>query len=117
MLLIFLLSALIMFLFEAFILLRVYQRSSYLQKVSLIVAPLFVIVGLGITIWFQRIFQITPNVINPFILFIVLMLIELPFSIYGYEIKPNASIPERMIVAGSFGVTSVIIAQGILTLF
>jgi hypothetical protein len=55
--------------------------------------------------------------INPLILFIVILLLELPLSLYGYEITPNASIPERLVVAGSMGLVAVLIAQGILSWF
>jgi hypothetical protein len=110
-------SGLIMFLLEFFVLLRVYQRSPTLQKISLVVAPLMIILALWLTTLIQKVFSITPNQFNPLVLFVVLMLMELPLSLYGYEIQPNASVPERMIVAGSVGVASVLIAQGILSYF
>jgi hypothetical protein len=114
----YLLSALVMFLLEFFILLRVYQRSPTLQKISLAVAPLMIVFALWLTFIIQKYFSIPPNSSpNPLVLFIVLMLLELPLSLYGYEIQPNATIPERMIVAGSVGVASVLIAQGILSYF
>lgn len=113
----YLVSALIMFLLEFFVLLRIYQRSPTLQKISLVVAPLMIILALWLTFFIQKSFSINPSVLNPLVLFIVLMLLELPLSLYGYEIQPNASVAERMIVAGAFGVASVLIAQGILSYF
>lgn len=106
----YLLSALIMILLEYFVLLRLYTRSRKLEIISLVVAPLIIILGLWITLWIQ------PNGkrVNPLILFLVIAAIELPLSLYGYELQPNASILERVIVAGTFGVASVLIAESIL---
>ncbi len=111
----YILSALIIFLFEYFVLLRLYKRSPKLQTISLIIAPLMIVVALFITQLIQNQFNITKDRINPVVLFIVLVLLELPLSLYGYELTPNASILERVIVAGVAGVSSVLIAQGILS--
>lgn len=111
------LSAVIILLFEYFILLRLYKRSPKLQTISLIVAPLMIIIALLITQFIQNILNITKDRLNPVVLFVVLILLELPLSLYGYELIPNASILERMIVAGVVGVSSVLIAQGILGYF
>lgn len=113
----YLLSGLIMFLFEYFVLLRIYKRSPTLEKISLVVAPLMIIVALLITDFITlHLSSSKKNIssINPLLLFIVLVLLELPLSLYGYQITPNASVPERLIVAGTFGTASVLIAQGIL---
>ena len=40
---------------------------------------------------------------------------ELPLSLKGYEIQPNASIIERMIVAGVFGSFSYALSEAILS--
>ncbi len=113
---IYILSALIMFLFEYFVLLKLYQRSYQLQIISLIAAPIIIVVALYITLWIQRKYLGNSRsfVIS---LFLVIILIELPLSLYGYKIEPDASIGERMIVAGSFGVVSVLIAECILQYF
>lgn len=116
----YLLSGFIMFLLEYFILLRLYKRNPTLEKISLFVAPIMIILALFITNFIQTQFTTlkqTSTLVNPLILFIVLVLLELPLSLYGYELTPNASIPERLIVAGSVGVSSVLIAQGILNMF
>jgi hypothetical protein len=119
----YLLSGLVMILLEALILLRVYKRSKTLEIISLIVAPLMIIFALWLTLWIQRKWLGNGKKgnnsiqVNYILLFVILALIELPLSLYGYEITPNASIPERMIVAGSVGVAAVLIAQGILTYF
>jgi hypothetical protein len=118
----YLLSALIMFILEYFVLLRIYKRSPTLEKISLIVAPIMIVVALLITNFIQTHLlsdskaQIQRGPINPLLLFIVLVLLELPLSLYGYELTPDASIPERLVVAGSVGVVVVLIAQGILNI-
>ena len=109
-----LLSAFIIFILEYFVLLRIYKRTPTLQTISLFVAPIMIIVALLITSFIQKQFTSIRDRINPLILFFVLILLELPLSLYGYELTPNASIPERVIVAGSVGVVSVLIAQSIL---
>ena len=38
---------------------------------------------------------------------------EIPISLYGYEIKPDAEIWERVLVAGSFGTVAYAIAKQI----
>ena len=87
-------GAFIMFLLEYFVLLRVYKRSQKLEMISLIIAPLMVLIASAAA---------GKNIIK---LFIVFALMELPLSIVGYDITPDASILERVIVATSFGVVS-----------
>jgi hypothetical protein len=106
----YLLSAFIMFLLEYFVILKIYQRSKTLEIVSLIVAPLIIILGILIT-------KQLDKSLSPLKLFIVFALLELPFSLYGYQITPNANILERVIVVGSFGVVSVITAKALLSYF
>jgi len=87
-------GALIMLFFEYFILLRVYQRSKKLEMISLVIAPLMVLVA-GAFVGK-----------DPVKLFFVFALMELPLSVMGYKITPDASILERVIIASSFGVVS-----------
>jgi hypothetical protein len=105
-----LLSALVMLILEYFVLLNLYKRSPSLQKISLIVAPLMIALAVIITYWIQP----QQIYINPLILFLVLVLLELPLSLYGYELYPPASVVERLIVAGTFGTAAVLISQSIL---
>lgn len=110
-----LVSALVMFLFEYFVLLKVYTRSQKLRTISLIFAPLMIIIALYIS----HILQTYTNLfiksrLDPIALFVSFALLELPLSIMGYDISPNAPILERVIVASSFGTISVLVAQGIL---
>lgn len=110
-----LISAIIMFILEYFVLLRVYKRSRKLEIISLIFAPLMIIIAQYIA----HIIQSNTNIfdksrINPIVLFISFAILEFPLAYNGYEITPNASISERIIVASGFGTISTIIAQSIL---
>jgi hypothetical protein len=91
-------GAIIMLLFEYFVLLRLYKRSKSLVAVSLIVAPLMILLA--------NYFAETPVK-----LFIAFILMELPLSLMGYKITPDASILERLVVASTFGVTASMIGK------
>ena len=93
-------GAIVMLLLEYFVLLRLYKRSKSLQVISLIVAPLMVLVA--------NVFAETP-----IRLFIVFALMELSLALNGYEIVPDASILERIVVASAFGVSSSLIGKAI----
>jgi hypothetical protein len=86
-------GAIVMLLFEYFVLLRLYKRSPRLEIISLIVAPLMVLVAS----YFAK---------TPVQLFVAFLLMELPLSLVGYKITPDASLIERLVVASTFGVTS-----------
>lgn len=108
-------SAIVMFLFEYFVLLKVYTRSQKLQTISLIFAPLMIIIAQYIS----HLLQTNTNLfvksrVDPIALFVAFALLELPLSIMGYDISPNASILERVVVASGFGVVSTIVGQSIL---
>jgi hypothetical protein len=87
-------GALIMLFLEYFVLLRVYQRSKHLQIISLFVAPLMILIAGALV---GR---------DPVKLFFVFALMEIPLSLIGYKITPDASILERVIIASSFGVVA-----------
>ena len=91
-------GALVMLMFEYFVLLRLYKRTQSLELISLVVAPLMIL--------FANYFAKTPVQ-----LFIAFTLIELPLSLMGYEITPNASLLERLVVASTFGVTASLIGK------
>ena len=74
---------------EYFVLLRVYKRSQKLEMISLIIAPLMVLIASAVA---------GRNIIKLFLVFAL--------SINGYKITPDASILERIIVATSFGIVS-----------
>jgi len=48
---------------------------------------------------------------TPVQLFIAFILMELPLSLMGYKITPDASILERLVVASTFGVTASMIGK------
>jgi FtsH-binding integral membrane protein len=83
-----------------------------LKIISLFVAPIFIVfaqlITYLITIWFHL--DTDRNISIP-ILFFVLALIELPLSLYGYELSPNATILERILVAASVGTVITLISQ------
>lgn len=110
-----LVSAFVMFILEYTVLLTLYQREKKLETISLIVAPLMIIIAQYIS----HIIQTNTNFfikdrIDNISLFLSFALLELPLSIKGYKLKPDASILERVIVASTFGVVSTNIAQSIL---
>ncbi len=86
-------GALVMLLFEYFVLLRLYRRSRSLEIISRIVAPLMILVA--------NYFAETPVQ-----LFMAFVIMELPLSLMGYKITPDASLLERLVVASTFGVTA-----------
>jgi hypothetical protein len=104
-------SAILMFIFELVILLNLYKRSDKLRIISLIVAPLFIIIAQLIT---SIIYSDPKRTISYPVLFIILALIELPLSIYGYELTPNASLFERVIIAASVGTVITLISEYLL---
>ena len=91
-------GALVMLFFEYFVLLRLYKRSKNLEVISLAVAPLMVLLA-------------TSLAQDPVSLFFIFALMEVPLSLMGYKITPDASILERVLVAASFGVTSSMIGK------
>ena len=91
-------GAIVMILFEYFVLLRLYKRSKSLELVSLVVAPLMIL--------FANYFAKTPVQ-----LFSAFILMELPLSLMGYKITPDASLVERLVVASTFGVTASMIGK------
>ena len=110
-----LISAIVMFILEYFVLLRVYKRSKKLETISLIFAPSMIIIAQYIAHLIQsntNIFDKTR--INPIVIFLSFALLELPLAYNGYEIIPNASILERVVIASGFGTVSTIIGQSII---
>jgi hypothetical protein len=91
-------GAIVMFLFEYFVLLRLYKRSQSLAILSLVVAPLMILLA--------NYFASTPVQ-----LFIAFLIMELPLSLNGYKISPDASVIERLVVASTFGVTASLIGK------
>ena len=105
----FILPGIIMLFLEYFVLLRLYQRKADLHVISLILASAMAIIAVLIGYFFKK---KMPTI---FEIFIIVLLMELPLSLKGYEIKPDASIIERMIVAGGFGRFSYALSEAILS--
>ena len=91
-------GAIVMLLLEYFVLLRLYKRTKPLETISLIVAPLMILVA--------NYFAATPVQ-----LFVAFILMELPLSLNGYKITPDASLLERLVVASTFGVTASMVGK------
>ena len=94
--------------FEYTVLLRLYKRSEKLEKISLVVAPLMAVAAVLIS------YQLLGYV-SPVTIFLIAAAIELPLSLYGYEIQPDASVPARVVVAASVMTGLYLTAEGILT--
>jgi hypothetical protein len=111
------LAALVMLILEYTVLLRLYRRSEYLEKVSLFVAPAMIVGGMFIAHILQT---YTPffvkNRMDNVALFISFALIELPLALRGYDLTPDASVFERVIIATTFGSASIHIAQSLMSL-
>ena len=90
-------TAIVAFLFEYAVYLRIYKRSKYLEKVSLVVAPTmaFVAVYLSKTLF---------GTVSPATVFLLSVIMELPLSLKGYKITPDENLTNRLIVAG-IGIT------------
>ena len=95
-------GALIMLILEYFVLLRLYTRTQSLQVISLIVAPLMVLVASGLV-----------QSGDPVKLFWAFVLMEVPLSLIGYKLTPDASFFARVVVAASFGVASSLMGQAV----
>lgn len=108
-------SAVVMIILEYTVLLVLYKRSAKLEKVSLVVAPVMVVLGQYIAHLLQTYTNFfAKDRVDNIALFIAYALIELPLSMYGYKITPDASILERIIVASTFGIASTNIGQAII---
>lgn len=106
------------FVFEAGVLLRVFRRPEYLYIPSLIIAPLLAVLALRMAPFLSEALpQIyTTTRVDYAAVFVIATLLEAPLSAYGYPLTPNASFFERLVVAGSFAVVSVLSAKSLLNL-
>ena len=94
-------GAIVMLFLEYFVLLHLYKRSQSLQVISLIVAPLMILVAS---------YFAGNNVTK---LFVAFVLMEIPLSLVGYKLTPDASFIERLVVASSFGVSASLIGNAL----
>lgn len=103
------LPGIIMLILEYFVLLRLYDRDNRIKMISLIVAFIMAIASVQIG---KFIFKKEPTITQ---VFLIVAYMELPLSLYGYKLIPDASIFERIIVAGTFGAFSYALSQAILS--
>lgn len=100
--------SIVMGILEAFILTQEYKRPFYYT--SIIVATLMA----GIGSFLSRSY-FTEKI--PTIMFFIIVLFELPLSLYGYPLEPEANLLERLVIAGSFGAVSYVIGHQIYVYF
>jgi hypothetical protein len=93
-------GAIVMLILEYFVLLRLYRRTQSLEMISLVVAPAMILLA--------NYFAETPVK-----LFLAFLIMELPLSLYGYKLTPEASLLERLVVASTFGVTASLIGKSL----
>jgi len=93
-------GAIVMLILEYFVLLRLYRRTQSLEMISLVVAPAMILLA--------NYFAETPVK-----LFLAFLIMELPLSLYGYKLTPEASLHERLVVASTFGVTASLIGKSL----
>jgi hypothetical protein len=93
-------GAIVMLILEYFVLLRLYRRTHSLEMISLVVAPAMILLA--------NYFAETPVK-----LFLAFLIMELPLSLYGYKLTPEASLLERLVVASTFGVTASLIGKSL----
>ena len=94
---------------EYFVLIRLYDRDPKIKLYSLFIVFFMSIISVVLG---RFIFKKYPTITQ---IFFVIMYMELPFSLYGYKLEPNASILERMIVSGVFGAYSYALSEAILS--
>lgn len=99
-----LITAIVAFLFEYIVYLRIYKRSKYLEKISLAVAPTMAFIAVYMS-------KILFGTVSPASIFLLSMIMELPLSIKGYKITPDENILNRLVVAGVGITISFLIAR------
>ena len=105
-------AGLIMLLLEYFVLLRIYKRKQSLHNTSLFFAFTMMFIAVFIVEYLKKIKKIKVAAIS--YVFIIVLLMEIPLSLIGYELEPEAAFWERLVVAGSFGTVAYGISKTIL---
>lgn len=109
------LSSLLMLGLEYLFLVRVYEKTLSKPDFStLIIPPILLIVAQYITYRIQDNSNTKMETLNPFILFLVIVALKLPFSLMNHDIVKNISLFERLIITGVEAVSVTIIAEGLL---
>lgn len=108
-------SALVMVCFELGVLLRLFKRAESLFWPSLVIAGTMAVLSLRIAPALASISSLfTQTRLDYAAVFFVAVLLEVPLSLSGYNVQPPAKFLERLVVAGSFAVVSVMTAKSIL---
>lgn len=108
-------SALVMVLFELGVLIRLFKRADWLFYPSLAIAGTMAVLSLRIAPALASVSSLfTQTRLDYAAVFLVSVLIEIPLSLSGYNVDPPAKFLERLVVAGSFAVVSVMTAKSIL---
>lgn len=109
-------SAGVMIVFELGVLMRIFTRSASLFWPSVILAPTIAVLSLRIApaLASTSALLFSRTRLDYAAVFLVAVLLELPLSLIGYTIDPPAKLLERLVVAGSFAVVSVMTAKSIL---
>jgi hypothetical protein len=109
-------SAATMILFELGVLMRIFKRDASLFWPSLVIAPSMAVAALKLAPLLAAAVPAlyTTTRLDYSAVFMVALFIEIPLSMMGYQIFPPAKMFERLVVAGSFAVVSVMTAKSIL---
>lgn len=109
-------SAIVMICFELGVLMRIFTRSASLFWPSVVLAPTIAVLSLRIApaLASTSALLFSRTRLDYASVFAVAVLLELPLSLIGYTIEPPAKLLERLVVAGSFAVVSVMTAKSIL---
>jgi hypothetical protein len=112
------LSAFISLILVNFIFLKIYENKGR-NIYPLLISPIVLVISLYITDFIQtRIgWKYDTNRLNILLLFFVILIVDAPFTISGYEVIPDISKGERLIVSGIEGISSYLIALAILLFF
>jgi hypothetical protein len=105
----------VMIAFELTVLMRVFKRPAFLFWPSLVLAPLIAILAFKLAPVLSRAVPqlYTRTRLDYAAVFVCALLLETPLSIIGYPIDPPASFLERLVVAGSFAVVTVMTSRSI----
>lgn len=108
-------SAAVMVLFELGVLIRLFKRANWLFYPSLAIAGTMAVLSLRLAPALASLSSVfTQTRLDYAAVFMVALLIEIPLSLSGYNVQPPAKMLERLVVAGSFAVVSVMTAKSIL---
>lgn len=109
-------SAIVMFILEYLVLVRVYEKNYNNEWSVFIIPPILLIIAQGITYWIQDRNNSERKTFNPFLLVLIFVLLKLPFSYARHDIVPNIGLLERLAISAAEAISATIIAEGIVAL-